>query len=191
MSEMRNGIDPETPWMQTTSGRHVSLLEPTPDMIDLCDIATALERLVRFTGHGDLTPPWTIARHSITVARIVAGHGWDDQVIATALLHDATEAYIGDLSRPLKQSLRLLSGADESPLDVIEDRLWSAICSRFDLIYDMPAAVRDADGMALALEADELFGAGTGESWGLVHPPWPVGAPMASFMDVARSVELS
>lgn len=162
---MHNGIDPDTPWMQTTSWRRVSLLAPTADMIDLDDIIGSLQRQVRFTGHG--RDPWTVARHSTVVARIVAGEGWDDQTVRTALLHDATEAYVGDLSRPLKQSLRLLAGADKSPLDIIEDRLWAAICERFDLIYDMPAAVKWADNVALGIEADELFGPGTREAWGL------------------------
>ena len=174
MTIMRDGIDPETPWMRTTSGRHVSLLAPTPDMIDLDDIIGALRRLVRFTGHG--RRPWTVAAHSTVVARIVRVGGWDDDCQRAALLHDATEAYIGDLSRPLKQSLRLLTddnGAGESPLDVIEGRLWRAIAERFELPHDLPACVTEADNVSLGIEADDLFGVGTREAWGLPRHDGP------------------
>ena len=168
-ANMVDGIDPADVWMQTTSGRRVHLLNPTPDEIDLGDICTALSRLVRFTGHG--IAPWTIAEHSCVVGEIVRRSTSDPIMMRTALLHDATEAYIGDLSRPLKHALRVLGG-NPSPLDVIEAALWGAICERFDCHYVLPDLVKVADNQALGLEADELFGPGTRQAWGLpVHDP--------------------
>ncbi len=76
-----------------------------------------------------------------------------------ALLHDATEAYIGDMVSPLKQVI--------PQFREVEDRLWSVICEYFELPEQMPASVKRADLMMLAREREDLLPAG--EPWALLE----------------------
>lgn len=95
--------------IQTFSGRTWDLKEPRANNVDLQDIAMALSQLVRFTGHclriGGRS--YTVAQHSVLVGRRVAELAPADYKLQLAgLLHDAHEAYIGDVSSPLKGLLR-------------------------------------------------------------------------------------
>lgn len=176
---MTDGIDKVAPWMQTTSGIRVNLLDPQPDDFVLEDICTSLERLNRFVGHGTSTP-WSVAKHSCFVGWLTAydpeGHEFDlgdrDKLILTGLLHDAEEAFIGDLSSPVKQAIRHLSGDNQptwSGADELASRIRRAIGRKFDLFDPIPKVVKNADLKALAYEAEFTFGEGTAESWGLGH----------------------
>lgn len=165
-----DGVRVENPFIHTTTGVEFDLLNPTPDMIALEDICVSLDNLKRFTGHGKR--PWSVARHSLVVREIVADlvGDTDRKLQRTALLHDATEAYFGDISRPLKEAMRLLTwkqhGATaKSPADQIERKIWLALAEKFDLYKKMPKIVKVADTLALGLEADYNFGKGTAERW--------------------------
>lgn len=74
--------------------------------IDLADIAHALSLVNRFGGH---TPgPYSVAQHSVHVMQYVAlTHPRDHELLLAALTHDASEAYLGDITRPLKRALPL------------------------------------------------------------------------------------
>lgn len=128
-------------WIQTHTGVAFDLLAPTAGMVVLEDIAYALSRLCRFTGH--CSRHYSVAEHSVNVAKqCQLEHGFSDSWAMAALLHDAAEAYIGDLSSPLKSLLRVCAapageeGADlrgmvESPLDRVEHRIKGAIAEHF------------------------------------------------------------
>jgi uncharacterized protein len=119
----------------TYSGRMVDLLRPDPEQIELIDIAHALARITRFTGHGDQC--FKVAQHSVMVHDLAR--------VPWALLHDAAEAYIGDVSSPLKVAMRCYSQGRCSDFDLIESRWQNAISLRFGLpIVDVHAADRQA-----------------------------------------------
>lgn len=163
---------PNTPTcIQTVVGHYVDLLNPTPESINLEDIIVASNRIRRFTGHSDIT----LAEHSCRVHDIVRYHLGvkDGRVLRAALLHDAHEAYVGDASSPLKIAMRDVTNDihDRSDYDFIESGLADAVAQRFDFDYPHPAVVKEADTLALAVEADLTWGAGTAESWGLDAPP--------------------
>src|ERR1700757_1336901 len=82
-------------WIQTFSGKRFSLLEPQPDQICIEDIAHALSLQARFTGH--VKYHYSVAQHCWYASQIVA-----PEFALEALMHDASEAYIGDMSRPMK-----------------------------------------------------------------------------------------
>lgn len=84
--------------MLTHSGRTVDLLRVTPEDIDLADISWALAHINRFSGHA--SRPYSVAEHSINVARLLP-----EPIKIYGLLHDAHEAYIGDISTPMKLAL--------------------------------------------------------------------------------------
>lgn len=88
-------------WLLTHSGVEFNLLTPTVDMINIEDIAHSLARTQRFNGHTNVN--CNVALHSVMVAYLVKEH--DRALMLPALLHDAAEAYTGDISTPVKQML--------------------------------------------------------------------------------------
>ncbi len=85
-------------WMQTFTGRAVWPIDPHPDDVDLLDIAHALAFQCRFGGHSRMH--FSVAQHSILVSRLCP-----PPLRLAGLLHDASEAYVADIVRPLKRDL--------------------------------------------------------------------------------------
>ena len=128
-------------WIQTYTGRKLDLANPNPDDLDLDDIAHALSLICRFTGH--VREFYSVAQHCVIVSSLVP-----PELALSALLHDATEAYIGDVSRPLKGLL--------PEYRAIEARLWAAIAERFG-VTEAPE-IKLADNIALLWERRDLLG---------------------------------
>jgi uncharacterized protein len=172
-----------SPWIQTYTGRAFDLLDPRPEQIDPLDIAHGLSMICRFTGH--VRDFYSVAQHSCLVAEIVSDlwrAGPSDRpcpelVQLAALLHDAPEAYIGDVSTPLKRAMR--GEGQLSEYDAIEARIESAIMQRFlwagaDPNESVRSLIKRADTIALATEHAALFTGPTPRPWGLELPqPWP------------------
>ena len=139
-------------WILTRSGRKFDLLHPTAAMVDIADIAHSLSMQCRFNGH--TTQFYSVAQHCMLVADLVPA---EHQL--AAMLHDATEAYVGDLVRPLKEGMRhYAEGFGARCLyEETEERVWRAICDRFALDYELPACVKHADLAALATERRDLM----------------------------------
>ena len=139
-------MEPEPgPYLQTVSGRRFNPFDPDPEQIDIEDIANALSNLCRFGGH--CRPFISIAQHSCHVADLVAERGGNQETVLWALLHDASEAYLGDLPHPIKHRSELgrLYSTFEAPLQ-------EAILRRFGLPVEAPPLVKPADRALLATE---------------------------------------
>jgi uncharacterized protein len=130
------------PTIQCASGKYFDFLNPAGSHICIEDIAHALSHINRFTGHTRV--PYSVAQHSYVVSCIVP---YKDAL--AALLHDAAEAYLGDVSSPLKQLL--------PEYKVIERRVHAAIFERFGLDPELPASVKEADLIALSTERRDLM----------------------------------
>ena len=139
-------------WIITRSGRKFDLAQPTAAMVDIADITHSLSMQCRFNGH--TSQFYSVAQHCMLVADLVPA---EHQL--AALLHDATEAYVGDLVRPLKQSMRdyAESKGGHCLYEETEERVWHAICRRFQLAHQLPACVKHADLVALATEKRDLL----------------------------------
>ena len=139
-------------WILTRSGRKFDLVRPTAAMVDPADIAHSLSMQCRFNGHTNQF--YSVAQHCLLVADLVPV---EHQL--AALLHDATEAYVGDMVRPLKEGMRHYAEAygARCPYEEAEERVWHAICARFSLDHDLPASVKHADLVALATEKRDLM----------------------------------
>ncbi len=127
----------------TATGKWFDVLNPDPALIDLADIAGALSKLCRFGGHCQQF--YSVAEHSTQVSRLVRQRNKQD-TIATAwgLLHDASEAYVVDIPRPVKRHLKEYMA--------IEDAIQRAVAERFSLPWPMPAEVISGDHDLLAME---------------------------------------
>lgn len=90
-----------TPFLRTASGRDLILARP--DTVDIEDIAAHLSKINRF--NGATREPYSVAQHSVLVARILALAGHDAATQLWGLLHDAHEAYLGDMATPVQWHL--------------------------------------------------------------------------------------
>ncbi|HBX35910.1 MAG TPA: phosphohydrolase [Pseudohongiella sp.] len=132
------------PWMAAASGGCVDLIEPKPEQFHLYDIAHALSNICRFNGH--CRHHYSVAQHSVIVSRLVPAEQAFD-----ALMHDAAEAYTGDLIRPIKHDPDMVAFA------VWERRIEAAIVDRFKLGNLQTDEIRYADLQALATERRQLM----------------------------------
>src|ERR687891_584660 len=132
------------PYLQTVSGRWVNPFDPDPEQLDPGDIARALANQCRFGGHCRVF--YSVAQHSVIVSRFVEDHGGDTEDAFAALMHDAAEAYLGDMPHPLKHRSAL--GAAFKAAEV---HLEDAIRDRFRIKQDVPA-IKQVDRALLATE---------------------------------------
>lgn len=137
-------------WMQTISGRRFYPLDPRPSEIFIEDIAYALSNVCRFGGH--CSRFYCVADHSIRVSRAVAENGGTTDEILCGLLHDAAEAYIGDMVWPLKQAPEMKA------YKTIEHGIEAAIAVRFGVPFPNPAIVKKCDLILLSTEKRDLMG---------------------------------
>jgi uncharacterized protein len=89
-------------WIQTRSGVAFDLANPQPSMVSLHDVAFALSHTNRFSGHAGA---YSVAQHCLLVAAKVREATIDAELTLAALLHDAAEAYCGDVTSPVKSLL--------------------------------------------------------------------------------------
>lgn len=141
--------------IRTYTGIDIPLLYPQPEHIDIRDVAHHLALINRFCGATDM--PISVAQHSVYVAKVVAHLKGDPVAQLWGLLHDSHEAYIGDISRPVKYLL----GID--CMSSLAAKLDIAITTRFGLHPKLTAEhfdlVKVADDMALAAEwRDQMKG---------------------------------
>jgi hypothetical protein len=132
------------PYLQTVSGRWVNPFDPDPEQFDSGDIARALANQCRFGGHCRVF--YSVAQHSVIVSQLVEERGGDSDEAFAALMHDATEAYLGDMPHPLKHRSPLGAAFKQA-----EDHLERALRDRFGIKPDVPA-IKAADRALLATE---------------------------------------
>ena len=131
------------PWIQTYSGYKFDFVNLDTNVICIRDIAHALSNICRYTGHTNEF--YSVAQHSVLASYIVP-----KEDAFTASIHDATEAYLSDISKPLKLLL--------PEYNALEDRIWLKIAERFNLPAVLPSTVKQADIILLATEKRDLLG---------------------------------
>lgn len=146
-----------------TNAGILDVLAPDPDKIRIEDIAHALAFLCRFNGH--VRFHYSVAQHSILVAELVAAR-CGPELALSALLHDAAEAYLGDLISPLKALL-----PDFKRIEAIVAR---TIADKFGLAHPEPLAIKDADLAVLAAEREQVIAPTDKTAWREL-PPAPEG----------------
>ena len=137
--------------LKTTFNHEIDLLNPKAGVIDIRDIAWSLGKQCRFNGHTNIY--YSVAEHSLIVMEIVAKNGGGKHDQLCALLHDAHEAYLGDMIQPLK-SMEMF----EQYILTLEDKFDKAIQEKFALRPDSDTykMIRKADMDACATEMRAL-----------------------------------
>jgi hypothetical protein len=134
-------------FMHTYSGRKFFPCDPRQEEIFIEDIAHALSNQCRFNGHTECF--YSVAEHCWHCSYAVP-----PEDALEALLHDAAEAYLGDLIRPLKM-LPDLGGAYLK----LEERVEACIAARYKLTYPWPDSVRHADEAVITAEMEQIIAA--------------------------------
>lgn len=138
---MNNRDTPDT-WIQTVSGRKFWPLNPKASDVYIEDIAHALSMTCRYSGH--CSEFYSVAQHSVLMSRYI-----EAPYKLWALLHDASEAYIADIARPVKSHIVGYAG--------IEAGIMVAVCERFGLSVVQPQRVKDVDTSILLDERAQLM----------------------------------
>lgn len=166
-------------WIQTYSRKKWNLRVPKVEDVDIEDIATSLSNQCRFFGH--VRKYYSVAQHSVLVS---ANCEWPKE----GLMHDAPEAYLGDVARPLRMLLRLgtihdfmrrikFSSEAEAlnfvtkydikgrliAYEPLERKTWQVIAKKYGLAFSSRSAklaVKIADNRMLRTEADDLLKGG-------------------------------
>lgn len=154
-------------WMLTASGRAFDLGRPRAEDITVTDIAHHLALINRF--NGATLRPYSVAEHSLFVAEIAERElGLRDPFgVLAALLHDAHEAYLGDIIQPVRAHVQC---------SVLEHSLERAVRERYGLVTAAAAyrdAIRRADLIALATERRDLMPPHAG-TWEILRDVQPV-----------------
>lgn len=128
--------------IRTVSGRYVNIFDPKPEMIHIEDIAHSLSMQCRFGGH--LPKYYSVAQHSILVANLVP-----EEHFVSAIMHDASEAYLLDIPTPIKRKL--------TNYKEIEDNLMKVIAKKYQFEWPLCKEVKEADEIMLVCEWNGLM----------------------------------
>jgi hypothetical protein len=139
-ADVMTGLEPVQ--IHTYSGIAFDLRDPRPAMVRLDDIVHSLSLMNRFNGAALF--PYSVAQHSLHVAALVPA-----ELRLEGLLHDAAEAYIGDMVSPLKQVM--------PEYKAVEARIHRVVALTFGLRYPDPPEIKKADLAVLAAEREQVL----------------------------------
>ena len=142
-----NIVDPKSAWIITFTGLKFYHLKPEPEMVTVEDIAHALSNIGRWTGHTRYH--YSVAQHSVYASQICP-----PEFAFDTLMHDSSEAYLGDMNRPLKH----FTSAGPA-YQKIEEKVEAVIFKKFGVRFPLPPAVKEADTKMLYAEKAQLMNA--------------------------------
>jgi hypothetical protein len=144
-------------WIQTFTGHRVNVFDPDPQTIRLVDISRGLSNTCRFAGQ--IPQHYSVGQHSLIMSLMVP-----PDCALEALMHDAAEAYLGDVPKPVKEGL--------PDYRRVSEILEAAIALKFGLVYPWPDAVHVADRRMVLTEA-AMLGRDT-SGWGVDGEPYGI-----------------
>jgi len=128
--------------IQTYNNKYFDIFNPDIGSINIEDIAHSLSNTCRFGGHTNQF--YSVAEHSVYVSNLC-----QHQNKLWGLLHDAGEAYVGDIPTPIKRQFPLISQ--------LEDKIMELVCEKFGLNKNKPKEIKENDTIMLVSERHSLL----------------------------------
>ena len=128
-------------YITTISGVHFTIMDPKPEDIRIEDIAHALSLMTRANGH--LPQFYSVAQHCIACYYEAQTRNYDQRVVLACLLHDASEAYLSDLTRPVKKNMTIYQQVEKQIQDMIYIKYLGAGLSKHEA--ELVSSVDDAE----------------------------------------------
>ena len=174
-------------WIETATGQKFDPTNPRLTAYNTRDIAPALSKICRYNGQTKMF--YSVAEHSVHLARYLQKQGHNRFIVRTALMHDASEAYVGDLVVCMKHLL--------PEFKKMEERVMECISETFGLIYPIPEIVHQVDQRILVDERDFLM-SDSGNNWpcdtlerlGINIQCWSPPQAQQEFMSTYRSTSI-
>ena len=164
-------------YITTYTGKHFDPIQPEPGLFDLTDISHALSLLCR--GNGHMKHFYSVAQHSIACAEEAKARGYSARVQLGCLLHDASEAYLSDVTRPVKKDLDYYLKVEA----LLQDRLWAFFIPGRVLSEEERGQIFEIDDVMLSWEFKELMAEELGDGWKQLKT-----GPGSPFLMVKKSI---
>jgi len=175
--------------IKVAAGHYVDLVSPDPGSIEIQSIASALSKICRFGGH--CPKFYSVAEHCVRATAMASADGYTGDALVAVFLHDAAEAYIGDMVKPLKVTMPQYGEAEqkmEAAIEVafgVDFSRWTDVIKRFD------RAMLKAEKVAMWPDDKEKWeGFGDIEDRYVRFDYWLPPDAEANFMWVARTLQL-
>jgi hypothetical protein len=174
-------MNPSEPYIETASGTAFHFDDPPAEEILIDDVAHALSHICRFNGHTQRF--YSVAEHSLLIARWLERQGHPPLVCYTGLLHDAAEAYINDLPRPIKYAM--------PEYRAMEKTIELAVAVRFGTTYPVPPVIKEADARIILDERRSVMNPRSRNKWvvddleplGVMVVGWEPGVAKSHFLN--------
>ncbi len=166
-------------WYETFTGKRFFVLDPRPEDVCIKDIAHSLSQVVRYRGHA--LRFYTVAEHSVHVAREVRKRGGCYTEILRGLLHDAAEAYTGDVPSPIKSSIPALRKSDAA--------IERVIMEKYGVMVKFPPWIKAIDTNIIVDERRAIM-CPSGNVWATDHLP-PLGIDIRCWNSQQAEAEFS
>lgn len=137
--------------IKLVSGHYISLKNPDPDLIFMEDISSGVSNISRYSGQLDVEHWYSVAEHLLNCFDVAKELGYTKEQQRHVLMHDATEAYLGDMSKPLKRMMPMFKW--------FEGKMEKAIEARFNLDFKRHHdAIKFIDNALLLAERFAIYG---------------------------------
>lgn len=118
MSDIKNA------WIRTYSGKNFNPFDTKTEDINIEDVARSLSQISRFNGHTKF--PYTVGQHCIAVCTELCMRDYDDETCLFGLLHDASEAYMTDMPKPIKEMFPTLMSIEK----ILQDKIYTTLIGK-------------------------------------------------------------
>lgn len=139
--------------IKLVSGNYISLRNPDPDpeLIFMEDISSGVSNISRYSGQLNVERWYSVAEHLLNCWELSKGLRYDKEQQRNVLMHDATEAYLGDMSKPLKRMMPVFKW--------FENKMERAIEIRYGLDFKKHHdAIKHIDNALLLAERFAIYG---------------------------------
>lgn len=134
----------------TYTGKNFDPLDVDESLLDIKDIAHALSLMCR--GNGHVQHFYSVAQHSLACAKEAKERGYSKEIILGCLFHDASEAYLSDVTRPIKKELTYYLEVE----DILQNTIWKHFIDK-NLTEEDKRVIFEIDDEMLSLELKELL----------------------------------